>query len=159
MLYLDAKKKKKKKKPQENKKVLLRERKRHTARCVAALSPDLPMGRGVSPSRREGGYPIQSCDLGGVPHPVSMGRGTPPCQDWKGVPLPIETRDGGNHPLLIWDRGNPSILTWDRVPPPPHPDLGREYPSISWMGHPPPTPKCKKTPVKTVPSLVLRKLI
>ena len=59
-----------------NKKVLLRERKSHTARRVAALFPNLL--KGGTPSSPDGGgggwYPIQS-QLGGgrVPHPVPRG--------------------------------------------------------------------------------------
>ena len=92
-----------------NKKVLLRERKRHTARRVASaryadLSPD------------EGG--------GGVPHPVSWMR-VPPISTWDGVPL-----------IWIWDgvphsgpgMGYPCLdLRWGI---PLCPDLG-------WGTHPP----------------------
>ena len=54
-----------------NKKVLLRERKRHTARRVA--SARYAGGEGGTPSSHDGGgYPIQSWWGGGVPHPVMV---------------------------------------------------------------------------------------
>ena len=70
-----------------NKKVLLPERKRHAARRVAALSPDLPTGGGVPPSSPDGGgevpptrhHPTVPIGKDGVPpspHP-DLGRGTP----------------------------------------------------------------------------------
>ena len=122
----------------ENKKVLLRERKRHTARRVArARYADLlrvgwgtqshargvpsPRSRGV-PSLRSGGYPIPG--PGGVPQPMSRGgypglgwrvphprsRGGTPSQVWWGVPgTPPSSRPG-------W--GTPPPQTLDGVPPP-----------------------------------------
>ena len=91
-----------------NKKVLLHERKRHTARCVAsalsaALSPEGERGtpiqsqRGVPPSSPDGaGTPIQS--RWGYPHLVPTRGGTQvppqpdgvssPCQDGWGLPPP-----------------------------------------------------------------------
>ena len=80
-----------------NKKVLLHEWKRHTARHVAALSPDLVTGgevgggdpsspdRGIAPSSPNEGVPPSSLDrgLGGIPHqpdgtPLSGRMGVPP---------------------------------------------------------------------------------
>ena len=62
-------------KTRQNKNVLLRERKRHTACRIAALSPDLPTGwGGVPPTSFEGlPHPVP----GGVPHPVSRGGANP----------------------------------------------------------------------------------
>ena len=82
-----------------NKKDLLRERKRHTARCAA--------------SARYAG------ERGG-PHPVMVGRGTPvmvggyPIQSWWGVPHPVMV---GRYPIQSWWGGTPH-----------HPDLARGYP-------------------------------
>ena len=100
------------------KKVLLRERNRHTARHVAALSPDgeyphpVPTG-GLRPSCLDrGGSPIQSQQGGGFPRgtlclegwgtpsrkdgyaPVRKNGGTPPPSGRMGYPLPIG-KDGG----------------------------------------------------------------
>ena len=98
-----------------HRKVLLRERKRHTARCVAVASacyfgvggvtPGTPpdMGWGTPP---ESGYP----PIQGWGTPPDMGWGTPPSK--VGVPP---------HPRLDWV--------------PPHPRLG--YPPRHGMGTPP----------------------
>ena len=105
-----------------HKKVLLRERKRHTARRVASARYADP-SRGV-PHLRSGGYPVPC--LGGlpipglgVPHPKSGGapsqvREVPPGQTWDGVP-PSQTWDGVP-PSQTWD-GVPPGQTWDGVPP------------------------------------------
>ena len=100
-----------------NKKVLLRERKRHTARHVAstryaALSnPDLPPppsrpGRGGTPSRlgQEGRTP-------GIPHHPDLVRGYP------GYPLNIQTWSGG-YPIQTWSGGTPCPQTGMGYPPP-----------------------------------------
>ena len=139
-----------------NKKVLLRERKRHTARHVASA-------RYVTV---RGGYPVPG--LGGVPHPRSRGGlphprlggtpsqvqggylipgpgGTPsrPCQG--GTPslpspgvYPIPGPWGVPHPDLV--RGGYPILTLSRGVPgvPPHPDLGWGTPPADLTGVPHP---------------------
>ena len=80
-----------------HKKVILRERKRHTARHIAsaryaALSPDRG-GGGVPHPVFDVGYPIQSWtqgtphQLGGVPPCLDLGWSTPPHQ-LDGVPPP-----------------------------------------------------------------------
>ena len=112
-----------------NKKVLLRERKRHTARRVSSAPRYAGGGRypipglgGVPHPRSKGGTPSQvwgvlSPRSGGVPSPRSgglpsprSGRGTP-SQVW-GVPHPDLVRRG--YPLdLRW--GTPQ--NWDGVPP------------------------------------------
>ena len=85
-----------------HKKVLLRERKRHTARRIASaryadLSPD-----------GGGGYPIQTWD--GVPPPrLDLGWGTPLCKPGTGPPPPF--RPGMRYPPLAGRGTNP--------PPPP----------------------------------------
>ena len=97
-----------------NKKVLLHERKRHTARCVAsalsaALSPEGERGtpiqsqRGVPPSSPDGGgTPIQS--RWGYPHLVPTRGGYPgspsarwsilPLSGWMGITPPPPTSSG-----------------------------------------------------------------
>ena len=107
-----------------NKKVLLRERKRHTARCIAstryaALSnPDL---------------------VGGVPHPDLVG-GVPQVPPKLGWGTPTEMvyppRPGMGYPPQTWDGGYPPDL--DSVPPRP----GTGYPKTwdrapqAWDGVP-----------------------
>ena len=95
----------------DNKKVLLRERKRHTARRVAST-------------------PTCWCGWGGYPRYApcpDLGWGTPLPWPGKVVPPPILTWMGG-YPMLLM-RDPPPILTWDRVPPPP--------PILTWEGVPP----------------------
>ena len=83
-----------------SKKVLVRERKRHTAHCVA--SARFADGGGGTPSSLGQGRGVPHPVLdGGVPHPVLDRRATP----WVGVP-----------PFLILD-GVPPVWTWDGVPP------------------------------------------
>ena len=104
----------------QNKKVLLRERKRHTARriastCYAALShPDL-VGR----------YPIQTWS-GGTPSRPGWGVPwvLPTIQTWSGVPQVPPT-------IWTWD-GEPPDLRWGTTPPRP----GTGYPQPG-MGYPP----------------------
>ena len=124
-----------------DKKVLLLKRKRHTARRVAALSPDLPTGEGVpNPVSIGGGTHIQSWGgVGIVPHQVLIGGGAPSSPNggggtpssperghwWMGVP-PSSGRMGVPP---IWDLAGVSpvrtgwgyspVLTWDGVTPPP----------------------------------------
>ena len=133
------------------------------------------------PSR---GYPSQVLMVGmGVPHPTSRGypipgRGVPqpgldggiPSQVLGGYPIP-----GWGYPMYPHhqdlDGVPPTIKTWLGYSPPPHhpgltgvpttPDLrwGTPPPTIqTWMGYPTPSPRNvnRQTPVKTVPSLVLR---
>ena len=102
-------------------------------------------GAGGTPSSLgQGGYP------GVLPH-LDLGWGTPPT--WDGVP-PISWM---GYPLTGPGMGYPPAWAWDGVPP------------MSWMGYPPPpgpgtgVPPWsavnnvnRQTPVKTVPSLVLR---
>ena len=116
-----------------NKKVLLRERKRHTARRVANAriqwwrrgrgTPSSHGGRGVYPiSGLVGGYPIQSW-WWGVPHPRSGGVPHPAMGGTQGTPQPD----------LGWV---PPSQTWDGVPP--QPDLGWGNPQARpGMGYPP----------------------
>ena len=125
------------------KKVLLRERKRHTARRVAsARYAALSNGGGA------GGYPIQSW----------WGEGGTPIQSWWGVP-----KGTTHHPDLA--RGYPgyppTIHTWTGVPPH-HPHLAGSWgtPSLSrvplplsrpGMGYPTqtwstPTQTCDRVP-------------
>ena len=95
-----------------NKKVL-RERKRHTARRVAVLSPDpvLIWGEGRGSHRVLTGPP---------PHPVPMGRGYPLLSGY-----PLLGKNGGASCLGRWgyplaaDRGTPPIGRWGYPPPPP----------------------------------------
>ena len=100
---------------QIHKKVLLRERKRHTARRVASARYAV---------LSNGGYPIQSW-VGGVPHPVLAG-GTPsspggwgyPIQSWPGG-YPIQSWPG-RYPIQSWPGGGVhphTIQTWIGVPP------------------------------------------
>ena len=84
----------------------------------------------------------------GYPLPSRPGQGTPPPQTWDGVPPPTPDLRWGtpHHPDL--DGVPPQPQTWDGVPP-----------TIqTWMGYPPRPPRNvnRQTPVKTVPSLVLR---
>ena len=139
-----------------NKKVLLRERKRHTARHVASAR----FADGGTPSSHGwGGYPIQSW-MGGTPCPRSGLRGG-------GVLHPILNRGyprvsslgwGGGYPGLppipgldrglsrSDDRGGTPVLILDGVPPSaewgtPRPDLvwGTPYLDLGW-GPPRPDP-------------------
>ena len=119
----------------KNKKVLLRERKRHTARrvastCYAALSnPDLV-----------GGYPIQTwLGVSWVPPTIQtwLGRGGTPSRPGWGYPrYPQPSRPGwaGGYPIQTWLGGTPDFVggTPD-TPPPSRPRLGV---SQTWLGVP-----------------------
>ena len=127
-----------------NKKVLLRERKRHTARRVSSAryaGGGYPIpGLGGTPSQVwGGGYPIPGLVEGhpvpglgitlsqvrGAPHPRSGGY---PIPGLGAVPL-SQVWPGGTQ---TWDGVPP--LTWDGVPPPARPGMG--YP-----------PQCEQTDI------------
>ena len=121
-----------------NKKVLLRERKRHTARRVVSAryagGVPHPVMVGGTPFSHGGGYPIQSWWGGypGYPPPSRPGMGYPHHPDhhqtWDGVP-PHHSDLGWVPPTIqTWDGVPPTIQTWDGVTPPP---------SRSEMGYPP----------------------
>ena len=98
-----------------NKKILLRERKRHTARHVASAHyADLL-----------GGYSVQSW-TGGTP---SFLMGVPPIS-WMGF---LPSRPGMGYPPISW-MGYPH-LTWDGVPSPKSRRMG--YPQSAGWGTPP----------------------
>ena len=99
-----------------NKKVLLHERKRHTACCIA--SARYVTGRGGYPIPGPGGYPVPG--PGGVHHPRSQG-GTP-SQVQGGTPSQVQ----GGTPSQVWGV--------------PHPDLVRGYPILTWLGGTPSWP-------------------
>ena len=124
-----------------NKKILLRERKRHTARRVASARYAALFNGG-------GGLPHPVLDgWRGVPYPVLDGGGvTPSSPGWGeggtpsrpgqgvGVPHPVLVQGGTPHPELEW--GTPCQL--DGIPPP-QSRPGMEYhPSRPGMGYPPP---------------------
>ena len=105
-----------------NKKVLLRERKRHTARRVASAryaKGGYPVpGPGGVPHHRSGGRGVphpRSAGTLGTPHLPDLGWGTPPGQTWDGVPPPGQT--------------------WDGVPPPARPGMGYPPPPASVDRH------------------------
>ena len=136
------------------------------------------VGEGGAPSQG-GGYPAQLLMVGypipgwgGVPQPGLDGLGVPhlrPAQDTPPMPgmgyppnlgwgTPPPSRPGWGtpplHPPQIWDGVPPSHLPdLDRVTPP---DLDKVTPPPTWDGVPPPWNVNRHTPVKTVPSLVLR---
>ena len=104
-----------------HKTVLLRERKRHTARRVASTRYAVPVG-GYPP-------PILGPDLDGG--------GVPPSQVWMkggGVGIPFRSgRRGSWVPLPGLDGGYPILLMGMGVPT--RPDLGRGYPLVqTWEG-------------------------
>ena len=117
-----------------NKKVLLRERKRHTARRLArprsaALSPDrLVGGGGVTPSSPDWRGIPSSPDGGGVP-PSSPGRGggVPPISQMGVSPH----QKGRGIPPVRKDGGIPHLGIGKGICPPP--------PSGTWSGYPPPS--------------------
>ena len=106
-----------------NKKVLLRERKRHTARRVASaryadLSPDngpILLTRGLPHPvlDRRYSHPVSMGVPWGTPHP-DLRWGTPQSAGW-----------GTPHPGLRW---GPPVQTWDGVSPCPDLGWGTPYP-------------------------------
>ena len=117
----------------KNKKVLLRERKRHTARCLAVASACYSGGgtMGTPPTWTWDGVP---------PSPLpGPGMGYPPTQTWDGVP-PLPGPGMGYPPYLDLRWGTPPTQTWDGIPPLPRPE----------MGYPPPR-KCEQTENITFP--------
>ena len=121
----------------QNKRVLLRERKRHTARRVAKQV--LAMLGGVSglggyPIPGLGGYPIPGPGRG-VPHPRSRKGGTPSQVREGGYPIPgpggVPVPGLGGYPILTW-LGYPPGQTWDGLPPLPRPEMG--YPPYIDLG-------------------------
>ena len=110
-----------------NKKVLLRERKRHTARRVA------------STRFADGGVPpIPGLDGGGIPS--SLGRGVPQVpshpdlgRGYPGYPRPrsgwgVPHSADGENPIQSWmGRGTPGYL-----PPPSGPGMGYLHPDLRW---------------------------
>ena len=130
----------------KNKKVLLRERKRHTARRVAstryaALSnPDLVGG---NPSR-----PCQGGTLGTPHHPDLVGGQVPHPDLVRGYPrYHPPSRPGQGYP-----RYSPTIQTWDGVPPTwdgVPPNLGQGTPPDLRWGTPLPRPEMGYPPTQT----------
>ena len=120
----------------EDKKVLLRERKRHTARRVASA-------RYADPSGGVPGVPPPSWTWDGVPpkprmgYPPRPGMGYPLDLGW-GTPLDLEW---GTPPDLRW--GTPPDLRWGT--PPARPGMGY----LSYLdlrrGNPPPPTKVEQT--------------
>ena len=94
-----------------NKRVILRERKRHTARRVASAryagwgggTPSSHGGGGVTPSSHGGGYL-------GYPPPSRPGWGTPTIQTWLGYSPTPQTWDGALPPEMVdkWKHYLPS---------------------------------------------------
>ena len=132
----------------QNKKVLLRERKRHTARCVAS-TPSAVLSQGVGVSHLWlGGYPILG--WGGVPHPWPAG--TPGSGTILGYPP--RKGPGTSHwgtPPPRKDMGPVEVL-WDGYDVPPGKDMGPVEALWDGYGVTPPPPMDRQTPVKTVPS-------
>ena len=120
-------------KHKRNKKVLLRERKRHTARGVAsARMCSIPC---------PGGDPVPG--LGGIPSLPGQGgypRYHPPIQTWDGVPPPRPDLGWGTPPQARPGMGYPPGQTWDGVTPQPDLGWGTPFPGPgqTWDGVPPP---------------------
>ena len=142
-----------------NKTVLLRERKTHTARCVASTHYAVPVGVPPCPGAWPGwggGYPIPGVD-GGYHLPRSW-QGVPPSQVWmRGVSTHFPGLDEGVPPSQVWmggthfpglDRGYPHWL--DGVPL-----SGRiGVPPLGRLGLPPTPTDVNR--LKILPSLILR---
>ena len=134
-----------------NKKVLLRERKRHTARHVASARY---VGGGVTPSSH-GGYPPPSRPGQGTPHHPDLARVTPHHPDLARIPPPSRPGWGTPHPRPGMGYPShhqdligvpPTIKNWPGYSPnhpdlagvPPTPDLGWGIPHPRpGMGYPP----------------------
>ena len=114
-----------------NKKVLLRERKRHTARRVLSTPsvvltgyPPPHPGRGVPymgtppAGYPQPGYPSPRLDLAGYP-PAGPGRVPPPGWTWQGTPPP--PAGPGRVPPQVsapWHSGKCCKALWDMGTPP-----------------------------------------
>ena len=155
-----------------HKKVLLRERKRHTARRVASARYAGGGGGYPVPGPRGGGPHAKSGGGGVVPSPRSgWGGGTKseggtPSQVWVGGGTkseggtPSQVLGEGGIPSRpgwgVYPGGVPPSQTWDGVPPPSQIWDGVP-PSQTWDGIPPQQVWTDtQTRVKTLPSLVLR---
>ena len=130
---------------QNHKKVLLRERKRHTARRVSSTPPAVLSG---------GGAPYPWLGGGGVPHPWPgyshpdlAGEGTPslagvlPCPNLPGGGGASSLAAGIPPPHLDPARVPPPILTWSGGAP----SLARVPPIWTWLGYPPPPERTHRT--------------
>ena len=135
-----------------NKKVLLRDRKRHTARRVASTRSAVLVGR-----------------RWGYPSPILNGKVSQSCPGWGGG-YPILTWTGGMA-VLSWLGGTPVLSLMDGAPVLGSPKPGLGYPQArtrvpppawNWgtprqrsgtrdlgknlgMGYPPPSPQCEQT--------------
>ena len=129
----------------KNKKVLLRERKRHTARRVASARY-AGWGGGLPRPGMVGGYPIQS--WWGVPHLVMVERGIPHPVMVGGYPPTILTWPGGEYMGVeapsrpgcgdTWGTPPPSRPGWG-TPPPSRPGQGTPPTIKTWLRYPPPS--------------------
>ena len=133
-----------------NKKVLLRERKRHTARRAASVRYAGGGGGSTPSSHGGGGTP-------GTPPtiqtwPGSLTLHTPhTIQTWDGVPPPHHHTWDGVHPHhQTWDEVPPTIQTWDGVLPPSYLGWGIPPTIQTWDGVPPPPPMVNR---QTFPSI------
>ena len=121
---------------ESHKKILLRERKRHTARRVASTTS-------VVLTQRGGVHHLRSRSRWGVPHPRSR-REVP--HPWPGG-TPSQVQTGGT-PSQVWMGGLPHPWGYPSLAGVPHcPDLGWGTPPPSgpgqgtpvwtWLGYPP----------------------
>ena len=123
-----------------NKKVLLRERKRHTARRVAVASACYPGGGGY-PIPGRGGYLILGPGEGGGVYPIP-GPGDTLSQVWGGG-VPSQVWGGEQGTLSHVRVGVPHPRSWGGTPShgvPPRSDLGwgTPPPGQTWDRVPPP---------------------
>ena len=97
--------------------------------------------RGIPPAAYQVHCTCYAVPVGGTPHPVLT---------WGGGVIPILTWDGVT-PLLTWDGGNPppSRMGYPR-------QEGWGYPPVNWMEVSSSQNVNRQTPVKTVPSVILR---
>ena len=126
-----------------NKKVLLRERKRYTARRVVSTRYVVKVGCTPSPILPMGIAP--SCWGRTVPPILTRNCGTPPCPDLRWEHPPVLTWDRGTpHPTLRWG----TLPSWSgigippigrtAVPPPPKSGCGL----TNWKQYLPPSLGC-----------------